>query len=93
MTAQKRARRTDQAKAKTLYDDAQKQIVNDAPNLFLANQNQFLAYSPKLTNFTAMPDESGRGSLRQVSSRSATPYRSARATFVAFARVALFAAR
>jgi peptide/nickel transport system substrate-binding protein len=51
----------DQAKAKALYDDAQKIIVNDAPNLFLANQNQFLAYSPKLTNFTPMPDESWQG--------------------------------
>ena len=52
---------TDQAKAKTLYDEAQKTIVNDAPNLFLANQNQFLAYSPKLVNFNAMPDESWQG--------------------------------
>ena len=30
-------------------------LVTDAPNLFLANQNQFLAYSPKLANFTPMP--------------------------------------
>jgi peptide/nickel transport system substrate-binding protein len=52
---------TDTARAKTLYDDAQKQIVNDAPNLFLANQNQFLAYSPKLANFAPMPDESWQG--------------------------------
>jgi ABC-type transport system substrate-binding protein len=52
---------SDQTKAKALYDDAQKQIVNDAPNLFLANQNQFLAYSPKLANFAAMPDESWQG--------------------------------
>ena len=51
----------DQSRAKTLYDDAQKQIVNDAPNLFLANQNQFLAYSPKLANFTPMPDETWQG--------------------------------
>jgi peptide/nickel transport system substrate-binding protein len=51
----------DQAKAKTLYDDAQKIIVTDAPNLFLANQNQFLAYSPKLVNFTPMPDETWQG--------------------------------
>ena len=51
----------DQAKAKTLYDDAQKLIVTDAPNLFLANQNQFYAYSPKLTNFTPMPDETWQG--------------------------------
>ena len=51
----------DQARAKTLYDDAQKQIVNDAPNLFLANQNQFLAYSPKLANFAPMPDETWQG--------------------------------
>jgi ABC-type transport system substrate-binding protein len=52
---------TDQAQAKTLYADAQKIIVDDAPNLFLANQNQFLAYSPKLANFTAMPDETWQG--------------------------------
>lgn len=51
----------DQAKAKSLYDEAQKIIVTDAPNLFLANQNQFVAYSPKLTNFTLMPDESWQG--------------------------------
>ena len=51
----------DQGKAKSLYDDAQKIIVTDAPNLFLANQNQFLAYSPKLTNFTPMPDETWQG--------------------------------
>ena len=51
----------DQARAKSLYDDAQKIIVTDAPNLFLANQNQFLAYSPKLVNFTPMPDESWQG--------------------------------
>jgi peptide/nickel transport system substrate-binding protein len=52
---------TDQAKAKSLYDDAQKTIVNDAPNLFLANQNQFLAYSPKLVKFEPMPDETWQG--------------------------------
>jgi ABC-type transport system substrate-binding protein len=52
---------TDQAKAKTLYGDAQKIIIDDAPNLFLANQNQFLAYSPKLVNFTPMPDETWQG--------------------------------
>jgi ABC-type transport system substrate-binding protein len=52
---------TDPKQAKTLYDDAQKIIVNDAPNLFLANQNQFLAYSPKLANFVAMPDETWQG--------------------------------
>jgi ABC-type transport system substrate-binding protein len=51
----------DQAKAKSLYSDAQKIIVTDAPNLFLANQNQFMAYSPKLVNFTPMPDESWQG--------------------------------
>jgi peptide/nickel transport system substrate-binding protein len=52
---------TDAAAAKSLYADAQNRIVADAPNLFLANQNQFLAYSPKLTNFTVMPDESWQG--------------------------------
>ena len=52
---------TDQTKAKTLYDEAQQQIIGDAPNLFLANQNQFVAYSPKVTNFTVMPDESWQG--------------------------------
>jgi peptide/nickel transport system substrate-binding protein len=51
----------DQNAAKAIYTDAQKQIINDAPNLFLANQNQFLAYSPKLQNFTVMPDESWQG--------------------------------
>ncbi|MBV9329476.1 MAG: ABC transporter substrate-binding protein [Chloroflexi bacterium] len=52
---------TDQAQAKSVYTDAQKQIVDDAPNLFLANQDQFLAYSPKLNNFTMMPDENWQG--------------------------------
>jgi ABC-type transport system substrate-binding protein len=52
---------TDQSAAKSVYTDAQKQIIADAPNLFLANQNQFLAYSPKLANFTVMPDESWQG--------------------------------
>jgi peptide/nickel transport system substrate-binding protein len=52
---------TDQEKAKTLYSEAQKIIIDDAPNLFLANQNQFLAYSPKLVNFTPMPDETWQG--------------------------------
>lgn len=52
---------TDQAKAKSLYDEAQAQIIADAPNLFLANQNQFLAYSPKVVNFSPMPDESWQG--------------------------------
>ena len=52
---------TDQAAAKAVYADAQKQIIADAPNLFLANQDQFLAYSPKLANFTVMPDESWQG--------------------------------
>jgi peptide/nickel transport system substrate-binding protein len=51
----------DPAQAKSVYDDAQKLIVTEAPNLFLANQNQFLAYSPKITNFTVMPDESWQG--------------------------------
>jgi peptide/nickel transport system substrate-binding protein len=52
---------TDDAQAKSLYTDAQKQIIADAPNLFLANQNQFLAGSPKLQNFTVMPDETWQG--------------------------------
>jgi peptide/nickel transport system substrate-binding protein len=52
---------TDQNGAKSIYADAQKQIIADAPNLFLANQNQFLAASPKLQNFTVMPDESWQG--------------------------------
>ncbi len=52
---------TDQAQAKAVYADAQKQIINDAPNLFLANQDQFVAYSPKLQNFTMMPDETWQG--------------------------------
>jgi peptide/nickel transport system substrate-binding protein len=52
---------TDQAQAKSVYDNAQKQIINDAPNLFLANQDQFVAYSVKLNNFTLMPDENWPG--------------------------------
>ncbi len=52
---------TDQNAAKSVYNDAQKQIIDDAPNLFLANQNQFLAYSPKLQNFTVSPDEQWQG--------------------------------
>jgi peptide/nickel transport system substrate-binding protein len=52
---------TDPSQAKAVYADAQKQIISDAPNLFLANQDQFLAYSPKLQNFTVMPDESWQG--------------------------------
>ncbi len=47
---------TDDAKAKQLYADAQIRIVDLAPNLFLANQNQFVAYSKKLTGFKTMPD-------------------------------------
>jgi peptide/nickel transport system substrate-binding protein len=52
---------TDQNAAKSVYASAQQQIISDAPNLFLANQDQFLAYSPKLQNFTVMPDESWQG--------------------------------
>lgn len=52
---------TDLARAKSLYNEAQTQIVNDAPNLFLANQNQFLAYSSKVANFAPMPDETWQG--------------------------------
>jgi peptide/nickel transport system substrate-binding protein len=52
---------TDQAQAKSVYNDAQKQIINDAPNLFLANYDQLLAYSSKLQNFTTMPDETWAG--------------------------------
>ena len=52
---------TDPSQAKSLYTDAQKQIIDDAPNLFLANQDQFVAYSPKLNNFTMMPDETWPG--------------------------------
>src|SRR5207302_6804473 len=51
----------DVATARTLYNDAQTLIITDAPNLFLANQNQFVAYSPKLTDFTVMPDETWQG--------------------------------
>jgi peptide/nickel transport system substrate-binding protein len=47
---------TDQAKAKQLYQDAQRRIVELAPNLFLANQDQFAAYLPKVKNFKLMPD-------------------------------------
>jgi peptide/nickel transport system substrate-binding protein len=52
---------TDQAQAKTVYADAQKQIITDAPNLFLANYDQTLGYSQKLQNFSIMPDETWSG--------------------------------
>jgi peptide/nickel transport system substrate-binding protein len=47
---------TDDAKAKQLYSQAETRIVDLAPNLVLANQNQFVAYSKKLTGFKTMPD-------------------------------------
>jgi ABC-type transport system substrate-binding protein len=47
---------TDDAKAKQLYSQAETRIVDLAPNLFLANQNQFVAYSKKLSGFKTMPD-------------------------------------
>ena len=55
---------TDQAKAKELYDQAQTRIVDQAPNLFLANQDQFLAYTPKLKNFKPMPDGTWQGLIQ-----------------------------
>ncbi len=48
---------TDQAQAKKLYSDAQNRIVDLAPNLFLANQDQFVAYRPTVKNFKTMPDQ------------------------------------
>ena len=47
---------TDDAKAKQLYAQAEMRIVDLAPNLFLANQNQFVAYSKKLMGYKTMPD-------------------------------------
>jgi peptide/nickel transport system substrate-binding protein len=55
---------TEQAKAKDLYDQAQMRIVDQAPNLFLSNQDQFLAYSPKVKNFKPMPDGSWQGLIQ-----------------------------
>jgi peptide/nickel transport system substrate-binding protein len=55
---------SDPAMAKQLYDQAQLRIVDGAPNLFLANQDQFLAYSPKVKNFKPMPDGSWQGLIQ-----------------------------
>jgi peptide/nickel transport system substrate-binding protein len=49
---------TDVAKAKPLYDEAQSRIIDLAPNLFLANPDQFIAYLPTVKGFKPMPDES-----------------------------------
>jgi peptide/nickel transport system substrate-binding protein len=48
----------DVAKAKPLYDEAQMRIIDLAPNLFLANPDQFIAYLPTVKGFKPMPDES-----------------------------------
>jgi peptide/nickel transport system substrate-binding protein len=48
---------TDQAQAKKLYDEAQQRIVEMAPNLFLANQDDFVAYLPKVKGYKTMPDQ------------------------------------
>lgn len=55
---------TDSSVAKPLYDQAQLRIVDQAPNLFLANQDQFLAYTPKVKNYQAMPDGTWQGLIQ-----------------------------
>jgi peptide/nickel transport system substrate-binding protein len=48
---------SDPAKAKEPYAEAQTRIVELAPNLFLANPDQFLAHSKKVVDFKPMPDQ------------------------------------
>jgi peptide/nickel transport system substrate-binding protein len=55
---------SDPAAAKQLYDQAQLRIVDAAPNLFLANQDQFVAYAPSVKNFKPMPDGSWQGLIQ-----------------------------
>ncbi len=45
----------DQARAKTLYADAIKQIVDDAPYIFLQYQEYIAMYSPKLQGYQVNP--------------------------------------
>jgi peptide/nickel transport system substrate-binding protein len=55
---------TDQSTARQLYDQSQMRIVDEAPNLFLANPDQFLAHTPKVKNYTPMPDGSWQGLIQ-----------------------------
>ncbi|WP_019122340.1 ABC transporter substrate-binding protein [Brevibacillus massiliensis] len=49
---QKALEATDQTERKKLYDEAQKLVVEDAPNLFLASPQNFYAVSDKVEGFT-----------------------------------------
>jgi peptide/nickel transport system substrate-binding protein len=52
----KEARTTlDQSKAKTLYTDAVKQIVDDAPYIFVQYQEYIAMYTPKLQGYVVNP--------------------------------------
>jgi peptide/nickel transport system substrate-binding protein len=48
---------TSHVAAKQLYDEAQRRIIELAPNLFLANPDDFIAYLPRVKNYVAMPDQ------------------------------------
>ena len=45
----------DQSKAKTLYADAVKQIVDDAPYIFVQYQEYIAMYTPKLQGYVVNP--------------------------------------
>jgi ABC-type transport system substrate-binding protein len=45
----------DQAKAKVLYADAVKQIVDDAPYIFVQYQEYIALYSPKVQGYVVNP--------------------------------------
>jgi peptide/nickel transport system substrate-binding protein len=63
----KQARTTlDQTKAKTLYTDAVKQIVDDAPYVFVQYQEYIAMYTPKLQGYVINPVENWL-SFRSVS--------------------------
>jgi peptide/nickel transport system substrate-binding protein len=51
---------TSRVAAKALYDEAQRRIIELAPNLFLANPDDFIAYLPVVKNYTPMPDQTFR---------------------------------
>jgi peptide/nickel transport system substrate-binding protein len=48
---------TSRMAAKALYDEAQRRVIELAPNLFLANPDDFIAYLPRVRNYTTMPDQ------------------------------------
>jgi peptide/nickel transport system substrate-binding protein len=48
---------TSRVAAKQLYDEAQRRIIELAPNLFLANPNDFIAYRPGVMGYKPMPDQ------------------------------------